>query len=282
MAKENKSKTCFVISPIGDIESETRKRSDKVLKHIIEPCVSGHGYNPVRADQISEPGIITTQVIQYINDSPLVIADLTEHNPNVFYELAIRHAIKKPLIQIIERGEQIPFDVAPTRIIQFDIQDLDSVELAKADINNQIENINKGKGEYDNPISISLELQLLKESGNPEKEYMADLVNMMAEMRSGISILANQVSDPSKLLPPEYVNNLLRMKPVIRSSPKILNLTNQIQNGLGILVDRIELEKELSKDLELKQANIKTILVVNELRNISDQLTFEVQNLIGR
>jgi len=51
----------------------------------------------IRADKISEPGIITTQIIGHIVDAELVIADLTDKNPNVFYELAIRHAIRNPI-----------------------------------------------------------------------------------------------------------------------------------------------------------------------------------------
>jgi hypothetical protein len=70
------------------------------------------------------------------------VADLTERNPNVFYELAIRHAIRKPLIQIIKSDEQIPFDVAGTRTIPVDHRDLDSVEFAKAEIVRQIDALN--------------------------------------------------------------------------------------------------------------------------------------------
>src|SRR5688500_15553907 len=109
MSTKKEKKICFVISPIGEEDSETRKRSDLVLKHIITPPIDQSGYEVVRADKISEPGIITTQIIQYIVDAPLVVADLTERNPNVFYELALRHAIRKPLVQLIKKGESIPF-----------------------------------------------------------------------------------------------------------------------------------------------------------------------------
>jgi len=56
-------KTCFVIAPIGEPGSETRKRSDKLLKYVIAPTVQACGYaDAIRADQIGEPGIITRQV----------------------------------------------------------------------------------------------------------------------------------------------------------------------------------------------------------------------------
>ena len=97
-------KVCFVIAPLGDEGSETRKRSDQVLKHIIKPSTADCGYKAVRADEISEPGLITSQIIQHLMDDPLVMADLTELNPNVFYELALCHALKRPLVQIIQKG----------------------------------------------------------------------------------------------------------------------------------------------------------------------------------
>ena len=57
------NKTCFEIAPIGPEDSATRKRSDKVLRHIIRPVVESLGYEAVRADEIAEPGSITNQVI---------------------------------------------------------------------------------------------------------------------------------------------------------------------------------------------------------------------------
>src|SRR5262245_11905826 len=51
--------------------------------------------SPVRADQIAEPGIITRQVIKHIFEDALVVGDLSERNPNVFYELALSPCYKK-------------------------------------------------------------------------------------------------------------------------------------------------------------------------------------------
>ena len=140
-------KTCFVISPIGIDGSDVRRRADQILRHVIVPAAEAAGFAAMRADQISEPGLITTQVIQHIVEDPLVIADLTGSNPNVFYELAIRHAIRKPLVQIIQKDEKIPFDVAGMRTIPVDHRDLDSVQEAKAEIEKQIHSILKRKPE---------------------------------------------------------------------------------------------------------------------------------------
>jgi len=185
---------CFVISPIGEAESETRKRSDQVLRHIIRPAVEECGYKAVRADEIDKPGIITSQVIQHVVSDPLVIADLSETNPNVFYELAIRHAIKKPLVQIIQKGERIPFDVAGTRTIHFDHRDLDSVDEAKKGIIEQIKWVEQNPGDIETPISLSLDLQVLRQSEDPEDRSLAEIVALINSMRAGIGKLEEKMS----------------------------------------------------------------------------------------
>ena len=104
--------------------SDIRKRSDQVLEHIIRPVVESCGYKAVRADEMPEPGIIANQIIRHVVDDPLVIADLTGQNANVFYELAIRHAIRKPLVQIINKVKDIPFDISSMRTIVVNHQEI--------------------------------------------------------------------------------------------------------------------------------------------------------------
>ena len=199
MLEKEKKKICFVISPIGEEGSETRERSDQVLKHIISGSVEQMGYTVIRADKISEPGIITTQIIEHIVDAELVIADLTEKNPNVFYELAIRHAIRKPLVQMIRKGDVIPFDVAATRIIQFDLQNLDSVASAKEEITSQVKSLELGNNEVHNPISVSLDLKVLKESGNIEERSLADIVEAVSDLRLAVTSM-DKLTPSSKLM----------------------------------------------------------------------------------
>lgn len=184
MSDQKQEKSCFVISPIGEAESEVRKRSDQVLKHIIRPAVESRGYAAVRADEIDKPGLITSQVIQHVVSDELVIADLTDRNPNVFYELAIRHALRKPLVQIISKGEPIPFDVAGTRTIYFDHRDLDSVDNARREIVLQIDSLEKDSSDIETPISVSLDLQILRQSEKPEERSIADLVSLVTDVRT--------------------------------------------------------------------------------------------------
>ena len=190
---------CFVISPIGDPESEARKRSDQVFKHVLAPAVLELGYRAIRADHISEPGMITSQVIQHIVDDPLVIADLTDRNPNVFYELAIRHAIRKPLVQIIRRGDAIPFDVAGTRTIHVDHRDLDSVEAARIEIKAQVKSLEIDSTKLETPISVALDLQVLRASSNPEHRSMGDVLAAVTELRASIGSIEDQLRKSDRM-----------------------------------------------------------------------------------
>lgn len=205
----------------------------------------------VRADKISEPGIITHQILQHIVDAPLVIADLTERNPNVFYELALRHAIRKPLIQLIKKGELIPFDVAATRIIQFDLHNLDSVDAAKTEIIAQVKSLEAGKNETDNPISVSLDLKMLKESGDPEERSLADIVEAISDLRLAVTstdkglsssklykeftMMIEELSSKINRLDPEFRRGRRKIHPMMFEEMMHMGMKTGDQN-LGFLM----------------------------------------------
>ena len=158
-------KECFVICPIGESNSEIRKRSDQLLRFVLEPVLSECGYKAVRSDSMPKSGMITKQIINMIMHSPLVIADLTGGNPNVFYELALRHVSFKPYIQMINEGENIPFDIQGVRTINVNLTDLDSVENAKKELSNQIDEILSGH-KVDSPVSLAMAENLLSNNDN--------------------------------------------------------------------------------------------------------------------
>jgi hypothetical protein len=116
---------CFVIGPIGDkfAEAGSEKRelwenSIRIMEEVIEPACREFGIAPIRSDLISEPGEIPEQVFELLRDSEIVIADVTGGNPNVMYELGMRHTRSHCTIQIGEY-ETLPFDITVIRTIQF-------------------------------------------------------------------------------------------------------------------------------------------------------------------
>jgi len=184
---------CFVIAPIGKEGSDIRLRSDKILNHILRPVALDCGYRTVRADEISEPGSITTQIIDHVLNDPMVIADLTGSNANVFYELAIRHVIRKPYVQIIQKGERIPFDVAGMRTVEIDHTDLDSVAQAKEEIKKQITHTAKNPTKVESPVSTAIDFESLRRSGDPEKRQLADIMTAVQNLGKTVIYLAKKL-----------------------------------------------------------------------------------------
>lgn len=143
------------------------------------------GYErPIRADRISESGRITRQVIQHIVEDDLVIADLTDSNPNVYYELALRHAVKKPFVQILTGEDPLPFDVADQRTIMVDHKDLDSAAAARDELARQIQALLSDPSQIDTPLSFALDIATLKGSEDPGDRTQGEMLEMLQEMRA--------------------------------------------------------------------------------------------------
>lgn len=157
------NKICFIITPIGSDDSVERKHANMMLNHLIKPVTDELGLIIVRADKIDKAGLITHQILDYIAKSAYCIADLSFNNPNVFYELGVRHVCQLPTVQIIRKGDKIPFDVSQGRTIIIDTSDIytimDRFESARKElkehINKQTNNIKNDIAD-DNPIRIYL------------------------------------------------------------------------------------------------------------------------------
>ena len=120
--KRDWKKICFFIAPIGEADSEPRKHSD-MIQLLIERALEREDLKVVRADGISDPGMIGSQIIEHLRKSALVIADLSFHNPNVFYELCFRHSLGLPTVHLIRSEDRVPFDVKDFRTIHISTAD---------------------------------------------------------------------------------------------------------------------------------------------------------------
>lgn len=130
---------CFVVSPIGAEGSEVRANSDKLFKYIIKPVCESCDFDPIRVDQLNDANSITQTIIEHLENADLVIADISGHNPNVFYEMGYRARTKKPMIHLKTKGENLPFDVNTIRTLDYDLTDLDSVDEVKGRLQKTIE-----------------------------------------------------------------------------------------------------------------------------------------------
>lgn len=103
---------CFAMMPFGGY-------FDGYWRDIIRPALEAVGVEPVRADEIYSTGAIIEDIYSAILQSDVCIADVTDKNPNVSYELGMAHAAKKPTILITQHISDVPFDYRHLRHIVY-------------------------------------------------------------------------------------------------------------------------------------------------------------------
>lgn len=107
------SQLCFVLMPFSD-------RFQPVYDDHIRPEVQRAGLRCERADEIRGTSLITWDIWEKINRARFLIADLTDRNPNVFYELGLAHAISKDVILLTQSMDFVPFDLKALRCIVYE------------------------------------------------------------------------------------------------------------------------------------------------------------------
>lgn len=124
---EPSQQRCFVITPIGVDDSKERRSADGVYETALRPVLREMGYRVSCPREMSDPGAITNQIVERLVEDDLVVANLTGLNPNVMYELAVRHAVRKPVVVVVEVGTRLPFDIAADRALYY-VDDMLGVE----------------------------------------------------------------------------------------------------------------------------------------------------------
>jgi ActR/RegA family two-component response regulator len=116
---EQRHRSCFVIMPFSKTKTCRAEEWTEIYENIIKPAVEGSGfdYRCRRSDALA--GNIIEDVLDHLNRAELVIADLTDRNPNVFYELGVRHALRRGTVLITQRIAHVPFDLRPYAIQEY-------------------------------------------------------------------------------------------------------------------------------------------------------------------
>ena len=112
---------CFVIMPFSETKSHNEEYWTKhfeLLKQIIQEAgtVEVHRSQPLRGDLLG-------QIIADLYTSSVVVADITDENPNVYWELGVRHALRNGTIMIAEEGFKPPFDIRTRAVLPYRLND---------------------------------------------------------------------------------------------------------------------------------------------------------------
>ncbi|ORO41257.1 hypothetical protein B7728_02065 [Streptococcus oralis subsp. tigurinus] len=226
-------KTCFIVCPIGEDNSEIRKHSDTVLNYIITPALSQDEFDIIRVDSLPTVDRIDQTIIEYLQTADLVIADMTGHNANVFYEFGYRQALGKLVIPIIEEGHSIPFDVTTLRTIKYATNDLDKANTAINRLKEAIEIFDfESQVDDASPLSLSnIDSSVLTTINNK----LDAIVDLLAQNNATIiDTVAEQVAKHSKTEQTMEERMLALILPEMIKNPESLNaLANLGQKQTG-------------------------------------------------
>lgn len=111
--QRQEKKNCFVIMPFSETASCSEDEWTDIFENVITPAVVNSGYNYKCERANIHYGVIIWEILDKLNRSELVIADITDRNPNVLYELGVRHTLGGPVIAIAQNNDDIPFDLTP-------------------------------------------------------------------------------------------------------------------------------------------------------------------------
>jgi len=180
-------KKCFIITPIGKEISDVRRATDGLIKSVFEPILIGLQYEVLASHTIPEVGSIINQIITHLLNDDLVIANLTTLNPNVLYELAVRHASMKHVIIIAEENTAIPFDISNERII-FYKDDIKGVDELKMKLSQSIQSFQNSEKMIDNPIyRVVQQVKIIKELNIKDGDVNDYILKRLDQIESKIS-----------------------------------------------------------------------------------------------
>jgi hypothetical protein len=195
---------CFVIMPFGNrlVDPQRKQQLDLLYEGLIKPAVEsvripGRPDERItchRGDKEPRPGEIITHIIENLVLADIAIADLSGRNPNVFYELGVRHAVNDNTILIAQSEEDVPFDLRGQRLIIYQCDFEGGVRLRNALVE-AIEDILRAPQKIDNPIRRYLydrEKEKIETRGTPPgydvvKELLGEIAVLRREFREQLA-----------------------------------------------------------------------------------------------
>jgi hypothetical protein len=187
-------KDVFVIMPFSSTVSLSEPEWTEIYDHVFKPAIEECGYSCQRA--IPKTGSLIRSIIEKLRNARIVLADITDRNPNVFYELGVRHSLSKRTIIVAQGNQHPPSDLLGYWFIRYGKEPA-QVTRFKKDIKRLIADIESEPDKSDNPVSDYLDQENLVVSNYAQKENIKKLGALYTEFSGNMVQLAALIVDPA-------------------------------------------------------------------------------------
>ncbi|AGK97960.1 hypothetical protein [Clostridium pasteurianum] len=272
-----KKKKCFIVTPIDEEGSPMRRHIEGIIDSAIFPVLE-NDYKIDVAHRIYTPGSIGKQAISSIYEADLVIANLTGLNPNVMYELAFRHALRKPVITIMEKGDKkLPFDVVTERTI-FYINDSKGVLELKEELKKQVEALKIiDCNTLDNPIFSALESTIEEKNilGKIKESEPID-ANAVKYILDRLDKIENKIENNNKYNNSRNFNKKL-IRIIIKNNEK---LSYDIRNSISNMISNMIMTIDNTNSTSIRNTDYGFEFMMNQYNNSDYMLESIIKNML--
>ena len=217
LSEKGQSRICFVIMPFSASDTCTEAQWNAIFEGVIKPAVEASSYNCRRS--AATRGNLIKAIVQDLDASWVVLADLTDQNPNVFYELGVRHALKDRTILIAQDRDDIPFDLQSYANHVYDWKTEDGKKQFFDQIKALLEDVDQNPNRADNPVSDFLESSVRGEQPRAVPARFDEIENRIESLEGGVQLLLRRRHDSSE--PDAVLSTLSDASPFGEGVPEV-------------------------------------------------------------
>jgi hypothetical protein len=207
-------RACFVIMPFSTTTSCTEEEWTLIFEALFKPAVEGAGLDYECRRSVATRGNIVASILQELKENYVVIADLSDQNANVFYELGVRHSLKDRTILLAQKEEDIPFDLRAYAYHIYDWLSEDGKEEFAKRITELLSEIDSNPDRPDNPVSDFLgratESNLVQTPTTVQPEEIAHAQSLAGHSAEGLDA-ADFARRLARENTPQAANTVLRL-----------------------------------------------------------------------
>ena len=184
----------FVIMPFSSTNTHLEDEWTDTFEHVFKPAFEEIGYSCERAQPMI--GNLTESIVERLRQSWIVLADLTDKNPNVFYELGIRHSLNKRTIIVAKDSEHVPSDLRGYWFIPYGLKP-GEVARFKVEIKRITEQIEADPERVDNAVASYLDRENMSVISVIQRSNARRLDALHTEL-SGNLIILDEIAHKAK------------------------------------------------------------------------------------